>query len=81
MGIMDGNPKKDPLHYGEVIGLWAFMGANNGLISGYEAFVNHAGDKDLMGILEESIQLMKSEVKEVAKGIKSKRDCFASNFT
>lgn len=65
MGIMDGNPKKEPMHYGEVIGAWAFIGANNGLISGYEAFVNHAEDNDLIKLLEEAIQTMKSEVKEL----------------
>ena len=42
MGILDGNPKDQPIHYGEITAIWAFMGANNGLISGYEAFVNHA---------------------------------------
>ena len=65
MGIMDGNPKKDPMNYGEVIGVWAYIGANNGLISGYEAFVNHAGDDDLIKLLKEAIQTMKSEVKEL----------------
>ena len=65
MGVMDGNPKKEPMHYGEVIGVWAFIGANNGLISGYEAFVNHAADDDLKKLLDEAIKTMKSEVKEL----------------
>ena len=63
MGIMSGNPKDEPMHYGEVIGTWAFIGANNGLISGYEAFINHAGDDDLIKLLEEAIKIMKSENK------------------
>lgn len=67
---MDGNPKKEPLHYGEVIGIWAFIGANNGLISGYEGFVNHAGDDDLIRLLEEAIKLMKAEAKEIEKVLK-----------
>ncbi len=65
MGVMDGNPKKEPMHYGEVIGVWAYIGANNGLISGYEAFVNHAADDDLIKLLKEAIQTMKAEVKEL----------------
>ena len=65
MGVMDGNPKKEPMHYGEVIGVWAFIGANNGLISGYEAFVNHAADDDLIKLLKEAIHTMKAEVKEL----------------
>ena len=70
MGIMDGNPKNDPLHYGEVIGIWAFIGANNGLISGYEAFINHAGDDDLKSLLDDAIQTMKTENKELEKTLK-----------
>ena len=70
MGILDGNPKDQPLHYGEVIGSWAFVLANNGLISGYEAFVNHAGDGDLIELLEEAIKTMKSENKQLENVLK-----------
>ncbi|MCZ2257722.1 DUF3231 family protein [Sporosarcina sp. G11-34] len=71
MGIMDGNPKNEPMHYGEVIGSWAFVGANTGLISAYEAFINHASDKELVKLLEESIHMMESEKKEVEKLLKN----------
>jgi hypothetical protein len=70
MGIMDGNPKKEPMHYGEVIGVWAFIGANNGLISGYEAFVNHAGDDELIKLLEEAVKIMKAENKALEQILK-----------
>lgn len=71
MGVMDGNPKNEPMHYGEVIGAWAYIGANNGLISGYEAFVNHAGDNDLIKLLEEAIRMMKAENKELEKTLQA----------
>ncbi|CAM3180123.1 DUF3231 domain-containing protein [Filibacter tadaridae] len=71
MGVMDGNPKKEPMHYGEIIGSWAFVGANNGLISAYEAFVNHAGDRELIKLLEESVKMMQSETKEIEKLLKA----------
>jgi len=67
---MDGNPKNEPMHYGEVIGSWAFVGANNGLISAYGAFVNHAGDQELIKLLEEAIHLMESEKNEIEKLLK-----------
>jgi hypothetical protein len=70
MGILNGNPKDEPLHYGEVLGSWSFIGANNGLISAYEAFVNHAGDGDLIELLEEAIKTMKSENKMLEKVLK-----------
>lgn len=65
MGILDGNSKNEPMHYGEIVGCWAFVGAQKGLISGYEAFINHAGDEDLKKLLKESIDAMKSENKQV----------------
>lgn len=70
MGIMNDNPKNEPLHYGEVVGLWAYVAANNGLVSMYEAFVNHAGDKELIGVLEDAIKMMKSENTAVEKILK-----------
>lgn len=70
LGILSGNPKEQPLHYGEVIGIWAYVGANNGLISAYEAFMNHAGDRDLIELLDEAVKEMRSENKELEKVLK-----------
>lgn len=70
MGVMSGNPKNEPLHYGEVIGIWAYVAANNGLISMYESFVNHAGDKDLVTALEDQIKMMKNENTTIEKVLK-----------
>lgn len=70
MGILSGNPKEQPLHYGEVIGVWAYVGANKGLISGYEAFINHAGDHDLIELLEEAVKMMKAQNKELEQVLK-----------
>ncbi|WP_153731396.1 DUF3231 family protein [Sporosarcina obsidiansis] len=71
MGILDGNPKDEPMHYGEITAIWAFMGANNGLVSGYEAFINHAEDADLIELLEEAIKTMKASNKELGKLLKA----------
>ncbi|GEN84051.1 hypothetical protein SLU01_23630 [Sporosarcina luteola] len=70
MGILSGNPKEEPLHYGEVIGCWSYAGANKGLISAYEAFINHAGDKELIELLREAVDMMKDENKQVEKVLK-----------
>lgn len=67
MGILSGDAKDQPMHYGEIIGCWAFMGANNGLVSAYEAFINQTGDKDLVDFLKESVKMMRSEATEVGK--------------
>ena len=33
MGILSGNPKEEPLHYGEVFDLWSSVLAGNGMIA------------------------------------------------
>ncbi len=62
MGIMGGNPKDEPLHYGEVFSVWSGLVVNNyGIISGYQTFYNHAGDEDLKKIIEDIIELCRDE--------------------
>lgn len=70
MGILNGHPKDDPMHDGEVFGFWSFINSNNGLLSIYQAFINHAGDKDLIMILEEAVKLMKDENKQASELLK-----------
>ena len=71
MGILSGNPKDEPLHEGEVFGLWSFITTNNGLLSVYQAFINHAGDKDLITLLEEAVATMKEDNQQVAELLKA----------
>jgi hypothetical protein len=52
LGILSGNPKEEPLHYGEVFGIWTNLATNNGLIAAYRTFINHTGDEDLEKILK-----------------------------
>lgn len=61
MGILSGNPKNQPLHYGEVMAVWTNFAVNNGLIAAYQTFYNHTGDKDLAKILEDAIQCSRNE--------------------
>lgn len=71
MGIMSGNSKDDPMHYGEVIGCWAYVGANKGLISAYQTFINHAGDEDLKKLLHEAVDMMKNHDKQLEEVLKA----------
>jgi len=70
MGILSGNPKEEPLHYGEVFGAWSFVTANKGLISLYQGFINHAGDGDLKKLLDEAVREMKEENTKVEELLK-----------
>ncbi|ALC85233.1 hypothetical protein AM499_04930 [Bacillus sp. FJAT-22090] len=65
MGILSGNPKDEPLHYGEVFSIWTNVATNNGLIAAYQTFINHTGDEDLSKIIDESIECMKDENKQL----------------
>lgn len=65
MGILSGNPQNEPLHYGEVFSLWSFSLTSKGMVSGCQAFLNHAGDKDLHKLLEEIINQCQQEINQV----------------
>ena len=50
LGILSGNQKDEPLHYGEVFAIWTNLATDYGMIAGYQTFYNHAGDDDLKNI-------------------------------
>ncbi|MDQ0350301.1 hypothetical protein J2R98_000104 [Alkalibacillus filiformis] len=70
MGILSGNQKKEPLHYGEVYNLFSFLVAANGFHSMLQTYGNHTGDRDLKKFIEELIPGVKSEIKEVEEVLK-----------
>ena len=63
-GILNGNNKDEPLHYGEIYDLWQFSMMAKGCISANRALSYHAGDKDLKKILDETIDQAELEVSE-----------------
>ncbi|GAB2559124.1 DUF3231 family protein [Gracilibacillus alcaliphilus] len=65
MGILSGNSKEQPMHYGEVFGTWSFLLTTKGAIAGYQTYLNHAGDEDLQKLLEEAIQGGQQEVTQI----------------
>jgi hypothetical protein len=70
MGILSGNPKEEPLHYGEVFDLWASALAGNAMIAGYQTMMNHAGDDDLKKLLVEAIELGQEQKKQIEEYLK-----------
>lgn len=64
LGILGGNSKDEPLHYGEIFDLWQFSMTAKGCISAYRAYSYHAGDKELKKILGELIDQAELEVSE-----------------
>lgn len=64
MGILSGNPKDEPMHYGEIHAVWMASTAAKGIVSCYQAYLNHCGDKDLKKVLDDLIDQAKLEIKE-----------------
>ncbi|OCA91719.1 DUF3231 family protein [Pseudobacillus wudalianchiensis] len=65
MGILSGNPKNEPMHYGEVYGVWTALLAANGAIGTHQTLLNHAGDKQLRDLIEEAIRQAQSEAAQL----------------
>lgn len=70
MGILSGNPKEEPMHYGEVFGAWSYLSTAKGSYAAYQTYINHTGDKDLRKFLENYIQDMKQEIDKVSTLLK-----------
>jgi hypothetical protein len=70
MGILSGNPKEEPLNYAEVLSVWTSVATNNGKVAGYQTFINHTGDDDLRKILEDLVQTLKEENKQLEQILK-----------
>jgi len=64
MGILSGNQKEEPMHYGEISAVWSFSAKAKGSVSCYQVFKNHAGDQDLKKILEDLINQARQEITE-----------------
>jgi hypothetical protein len=65
MGILGGNPKDEPMHYGEIYSVWLASTVAKGAVSCNQAYLNHSGDKDLKKVLEALIDQAKLEIKEL----------------
>ncbi|GAE95139.1 hypothetical protein JCM21714_4350 [Gracilibacillus boraciitolerans JCM 21714] len=70
MGILSGDPKKQPLHYGEVFSIWSYLLAAKGNYAAYQTFLNHCGDDDLKKQLEDGISQIKQESEKVEEILK-----------
>lgn len=70
MGILDGDPKNEPMHYGEVFSTWNYVLMANGAIGKYQMLINHVGDDDLKDLLQETVKQGQEEVKKVSSLLK-----------
>ena len=71
MGILSGNPQNEPMHYGEIFGVWSYLASTKGMLVGYQTLMNHTGDQDLKKFLADMTQSMKPEIEQVEKLLKA----------
>ncbi len=71
MGILNGHPKEEPMHYGEVFHVWAYLAGAKAFVAGYQTLINHSGDKDLRKFLEDKIvNVIKPEIEQIEELLK-----------
>lgn len=56
MSMFSGNPKDEPMHYGEVFGVWSALSMANGQLAAYQVYYNHAGDDDLKKFINDMME-------------------------
>ncbi|WP_438496696.1 DUF3231 family protein [Paenibacillus sp. IHBB 3054] len=71
MGVLNGNPKDEPLHYGEIFNLWQFSATAKMSLSTLQAFHYHAGDQDLKKIIDDLMDQSQQEIKDCDKLLKT----------
>ncbi len=70
MGILSGNPKEEPMHYGEVFDVWAYLASANTALAGYQTLKNHTGDTDLRKFIEDTERDLRDEIEQVSELLK-----------
>ncbi|WP_408006405.1 DUF3231 family protein [Pseudalkalibacillus sp. A8] len=74
MGILSGNPKNEPLHYGEVFGLWSAYSTAKASLVAYQVYYNHTGDRDLKRFIEDMINsVIKPSIEDLEEVLKKNR--------
>lgn len=70
MGILSGDPKEQPMHYGEVFAIWSYLVGEKSMVAMYQTLINHTGDEDLKKLLEEAVQSAKREIEQIEELLK-----------
>jgi hypothetical protein len=72
MGVLGGNAQKEPLHCGEVFDLYTSLAGSQAKVSGYQVFVNHTGDDDLRGFLNDKIEnMLRPHIQKLSEVLKA----------
>ena len=79
LGIMvaqhtrSGNPTDEPMHYGEVYGVWTAVFSGKAMVAAYQTLLNHTGDEDLKQLIKEANEQGKQHLTELEALLKANR--------
>lgn len=71
MGILSGNPKDEPLHFGEIYGMWQYSSMAKLGLACLQTYENHAGDKDLKQLIRDMAHNAKQEAESCDQMLKN----------
>ncbi|GAB7387995.1 DUF3231 family protein [Bacillaceae bacterium] len=71
MAILSGDPQHEPMHYGEVAGVWGYLMTTKALYAQYQVYLNHTGDKELRGFIQDVLRSQKQEIEQVENLLKA----------
>lgn len=54
--MFSGNQKQEPMHYGEVFGVWSALSIAKGQLAAYQVYYNHAGDEELKSFIGDMVE-------------------------
>lgn len=65
MGVLTGDQKKEPMHYGEIFLGWTHLLRAKGCLAKYQLLINHGEDKDLTEFINSMInEVIKPEIEK-----------------
>ncbi|MCX7571080.1 DUF3231 family protein [Tumebacillus sp. DT12] len=71
MGILSGNPKDEPMHYGEVYMVWTYLHGELALRTCNQTLLNHTGDKDLRDYIKDKLESSQEVIEELTALLKA----------
>lgn len=71
MGVLGGNPQEQPMHYGEIFSVWSYLAAVKAKIAGYQTYINHAGDEDIVKFMQDRVDEGRRELEQLEPLLKS----------
>lgn len=71
MSIFGDNSVQQPMHYGEVSGVWGYLFTTKALYAQYQIYLNNAGDPDLRRYIEDALKSKKDEILKLENLLKA----------